>query len=652
MNASRPWLALVVALFCLPLFYGLKNRDLENDEAIYSFAVDRILETGDWLEPRASPIDSMAFLEKPPLKFWIVAAPIRLGLLPHDEFGLRFWDALFGSVAFVYVFLIGARLFNPITGFVAVLALFAHRPLLFDHGLRDNVMEGPLFLCYCGGVYHYLRWSWSHEPALMLGPPYARAEPGVETVVRGPGLQAGHAFASRRGRHVLAVGLYFVLGFMTKFVAALFLPFVLGVSALLLRRHRALLRRDWRLWTGSIAVVLVLTVPWFVYAQSRYGTYYWEAIFAEHVYRRFTSYLDSGHVQPLLYYFTTMYQQFLASGTMLLGVLGLVLLLVQTIRRGWTDGAVVLIWFALPLIVISTGTSKLYYYTYPFLPPVALAIGYLVAMLFALAPAPFDRALTRLYGTRPDGAGFVRRPLVRSLLLVLAGAAIAVGVTSLLIGTIRIPLRDDVVFRSSGIFRPAVVALTLILLGGLSRQARRLVLLLLIVALLPLPGYRASLEAMTVEEHPYRSVSACLRRIDSARADGPRGLYVAWPDMGIWHPVNYYFRRVRPVQRSFEVDPAALRESGADRTHVAPASYTSPSFSSGDARTNPGPSSGANVSDGLRPTVIWRHYYRALPPDLRTALPEPLDLRYDVLLLLPGPFAACRAEAGVLDVGR
>ena len=36
------------------------------------------------------------FLEKPPLKFWIVAAPIRAGLLPHDEFGLRFWDAVFG----------------------------------------------------------------------------------------------------------------------------------------------------------------------------------------------------------------------------------------------------------------------------------------------------------------------------------------------------------------------------------------------------------------------------------------------------------------------------------------------------------------------------------------------------------------------------
>ena len=79
--------ALVLALFCLPLFVGLGRTDLGHDEAIYAFGVDRILETGDWLIPKSSPHDDAAFLEKPPLKFWIVAAPIRLGLLPHDEFG-------------------------------------------------------------------------------------------------------------------------------------------------------------------------------------------------------------------------------------------------------------------------------------------------------------------------------------------------------------------------------------------------------------------------------------------------------------------------------------------------------------------------------------------------------------------------------------
>ena len=91
---TRPlWLAVIVAAFALPLFVGLGVRDLENDEAIYSYAVDSVLARGDWLNPVLSPFESTRFLEKPPLKFWIVGAPIALGLLPHNEVGFRVWDA-------------------------------------------------------------------------------------------------------------------------------------------------------------------------------------------------------------------------------------------------------------------------------------------------------------------------------------------------------------------------------------------------------------------------------------------------------------------------------------------------------------------------------------------------------------------------------
>src|SRR5690348_13147308 len=103
MTATRASLLVVLACFCLPLFVGLGRGDLQTDEAIYSFSVDRMLESGDWLAPKGSPYEDAPFLEKPPLKFWIVALPIKFGLLPHDEFGLRFWDAVFGSVAFLYI---------------------------------------------------------------------------------------------------------------------------------------------------------------------------------------------------------------------------------------------------------------------------------------------------------------------------------------------------------------------------------------------------------------------------------------------------------------------------------------------------------------------------------------------------------------------
>src|SRR5690349_17648686 len=109
MLASRSpftWIGLLLlaAGVAVPLLTGLREPELRSDEAIYSYSVERILETGDWLTPRYIPTDG-PFLEKPPLKMWIVAAAMRAGLLPRDEAGLRFFDGLFGAISFLYIFL-------------------------------------------------------------------------------------------------------------------------------------------------------------------------------------------------------------------------------------------------------------------------------------------------------------------------------------------------------------------------------------------------------------------------------------------------------------------------------------------------------------------------------------------------------------------
>ena len=74
---------LVVALFCVPLFIGLDGWDLRNDEAIYSYAVDRILQTGEWLTPRSIQVDG-PFLEKPPLKLWLLRRCLPLRSLGRE----------------------------------------------------------------------------------------------------------------------------------------------------------------------------------------------------------------------------------------------------------------------------------------------------------------------------------------------------------------------------------------------------------------------------------------------------------------------------------------------------------------------------------------------------------------------------------------
>jgi 4-amino-4-deoxy-L-arabinose transferase-like glycosyltransferase len=594
MKVSRPWLAVVFALFAVPLFVGLGKADLQTDEAIYSFSVDRILESGDWLVPKSSPNEDWAFLEKPPLKFWIVAAPIRLGLLPLNEFSLRVWDAVFGSAAFLYVFAIGSLLAGPVCGAVSVLVLFTFAPLLFEHGLRGNNMDAALLLAYCGGVYHYFRWA---------------------------------AWTDRRRQHALAVGAFFAFGFMTKFVAALFLPFVLVAGSLLVADYRRKLFRDWRVWIGVSAVAAALIAPWFIYATWKFGKFLWYMMLQEHVYTRFTHYLDPTHVQPWSYYWLNVYRSFSFAGSLFVVLAGLLILSVQTVRRRSPEGAVLLSWFWLPMIIVSMGTSKLIHYVYPFLPPLALGAGYVVALVLMLAPAPIERFLwtPREFASSraPNVLAALRRPVGRTVLLAVAASAVAIAIASVIDGQVRLEIAGTVVFKSGGVLRPVIIVIICSALAGEGRRVTRVVVPLLVAGLLPMPAYRQTLARLEDGTHPLRTARDCLRRVEQQIGDGtPAGLYVDVPGAVMWHPIYYYFRAVRPWTRTESEQPAVFDKY-------------------------------LNDSREPRPILVWDRHYQDLihhstesgaAERTRTMSPPMVNFN-DMLLLLPGPYAACSSEA-------
>jgi 4-amino-4-deoxy-L-arabinose transferase-like glycosyltransferase len=591
LSVSRPWLAFVLVLFCLPLFIGLRSVDLDTDEAIYSFAVDRILEVGEWLQPKSSPSETAVFLEKPPLKFWIVAAPIRAGLLPHDELGLRFWDALFGAAGFLYVFATGSLLAGPICGAVAVLLLFVHWPLLLDHGIRANNMESALFLCYCGGVYHFLRWA---------------------------------ASTARWRAHAVAVGLYFVLGFMTKFVAALFLPLVLGLAVLLFRSTRAKLVSGWRLWLAVVAMALALIAPWFIYAHVQFGNLLWETMFAAHVFERFTTGLDQAHLHPWNYYLVTMTEGFSLSGLQWLVPVGVLVLLVQTIRRRSFDGVVVLLWATVPLALISLGSSKLYHYAYPFLPPLTIAAGYVVALCVMLAPAPVCKLLEAAEDLvaryLPRLRTAADRPFARSAGAVVICTAVALIVGALLFGVVRVGVGKTQFFKSSGVLRPLEA---IVLAGILTRRSA--IVATLVVALtgawwMPVSLYESTIRQLTVEKHPIRDASDCVRQVEANIGAESAGLYVD-TDSSMWHPIYYYFRRLQPWTHQIPPAPEIL-----DR-HLHDAA-------------------------SLRPSLVqderYREYLRGPDAGRFTNGPSPpMISMLEYVLLLPGPYGACSPEAAL-----
>jgi 4-amino-4-deoxy-L-arabinose transferase-like glycosyltransferase len=580
---SRPlWLAVIVVAFALPLFVGLGARDLENDEAIYSYAVDSVLARGDWLNPILSPFESTRFLEKPPLKFWIVAAPIALGLLPHDELGFRAWDALFGGIAFLYVFALGRRLAGAPCGLVAVFTLFVYRPLLFEHGLRDNAMEAPLFLSYCGGVYHYLAWASSDRQ-------------------------------TRATAHATGVMLFFVLGFMTKFVASVFLPIVLVAATL---TNPATLRKlvaEWRLWSVLALVAIALIAPWFIYQYQNEGVGLFRVMFGEHVYTRFTASLDPAHLHPWTFYYVAMFRQMGSSGTAWLAIAGAVVLLVNTVRQPSLDKLLIVYWFAIPVALISIGTSKLHHYLYPFLPAVALAAGYGPAWLLAATRPQVDRAMAAVH--RRWIAPRAWPPAVLNSLLALAVIAAFTAALTLLLGRIDVDVLNVTVGRNSSIERPLVIALVLATLGGQAVLAARALLpAIVLVAVLPITVYRDTLRELPQEQHLVRTASHCLEQVRATELAAGRpapGIYAIGGERWFLHSYFYYLHKVGGWEGSAGLDEQAL-----DQGLFAPGQQ--------------------------RPIMIGDAEYGQLRRRRGEALQAVPALRLrEVFLLMPGPYSVC-----------
>jgi hypothetical protein len=176
--------------------FELGSWDVENDEAIYTYAVERMIDTGDWMTAR-DPND-FAFLEKPPLALdGRPADPARL--LPRSELRLSRHRRAARRDRLRLRRLFGYRLAGPAAAIASCLLLFGLRDLVLVHGIRSNNMEASL-----GGALR----------RLLL--PCAGGTP------------------ARDGTRSIT-GAWFTLAFLTKFVAAAFLPLVAVVGLALPR---------------------------------------------------------------------------------------------------------------------------------------------------------------------------------------------------------------------------------------------------------------------------------------------------------------------------------------------------------------------------------------------------------------------------------
>jgi 4-amino-4-deoxy-L-arabinose transferase-like glycosyltransferase len=148
----QSWLvAALAALFFLPFLGGVHLFDW--DEINFAEIAREMIVRGDYLKPH---IDYQPFFQKPPLFIWLQA--LSMQLFGVGEMAARLPNALCGILTLVLLYRFGARLYNPLFGWLwAGAYLGSVLPFLyFKSGIIDPWFNLFIFL----GVYHMILYYW------------------------------------------------------------------------------------------------------------------------------------------------------------------------------------------------------------------------------------------------------------------------------------------------------------------------------------------------------------------------------------------------------------------------------------------------------------------------------------------------------------
>ncbi|MBU9373317.1 glycosyltransferase family 39 protein [Burkholderia multivorans] len=339
---NRIVFVLLLVAFAVIWFTPLGMRHLiPSDEGRYAEMAREMFVTGDWITPR---YNGYKYFEKPPLQTWLNA--LTFAWFGIGEWQARLYTALASFAGVLLVGFTGARLFNPLSGFLAavVLASSPYWNLMGHFNALDMGLAFWMALSLC---------------ALLLA-----QRPGLRpAAVRGWMwlCWAAMAFA------VLSKGLVGV---------------ILPGAVLVLY---TLIARDWALWkrlylVSGLVIFFAIATPWFVLVQQRNPEFF-NFFFIVQQFRR---YLTPEQNRPgPFYYFVPV---------LLVGFLPWLSVAWQSVRHalrmprqpnGFSPMLVLLIWSAFIFLFFSASHSKLISYVLPVAPALALIIGAYLPLLGA-----------------------------------------------------------------------------------------------------------------------------------------------------------------------------------------------------------------------------------------------------------------------------
>ncbi|MEP7242569.1 MAG: phospholipid carrier-dependent glycosyltransferase [Gammaproteobacteria bacterium] len=315
----------VVLLNAHPLFHP--------DEGRYAEIPREMVQTGQWTIPH---LNDLAYIEKPPLQYWATAVSFL-------TFGESAW---------------AARLYTGLCGLLTVLltAFVAKRLWGPDSGWRAGCMAGSSLLLVLLAHHLTLDMSLTFYLAAMVGA-FCLAQHQRE--------QAGQARFWMRVAWVCAG-----LAVMTKGLVALVLPGATLVVYSLLQRDRIV----WRHLSipSGLALLLLVTVPWFVVIQRDLPQFFDFFFIREHFQRYLTRVSD--RYEPPWYFIPIL----------IAGCMPWLLPAGRAFVTGWRREAprgefdarrFLWVWIVVTFCFFSASDSKLLPYILPLFPALALLMA-------------------------------------------------------------------------------------------------------------------------------------------------------------------------------------------------------------------------------------------------------------------------------------
>ncbi|MFN0102430.1 MAG: ArnT family glycosyltransferase [Bryobacteraceae bacterium] len=309
-NWARRWAPLLALTLIYPAWtsaFGLYGPD----EPRYASIARAMAITGDWITPR---LDGEAWLEKPPLLYWMGAIGFRLGLGSESAPRLPLALCSVGFLVWFGVYL--RRWLSESQAFLAACILATSAGWIAYSNVA--VTDVPLSICFTAAMLVGLAWIEEGKP-----------------------------------RDALAAGALFGLAMLAKALV----PVALAAPLLWFARHR------WRQWPLVIGAALAVALPWYAAITKREGWAFIDELFVKHHFSRFIS-EDLQHVQPFWFY-----------APVLLGLLAPWTPLL--FRVPWRDPRwrYFVVWTAFGFLVFSSGENKLPGYLMPLLPALAVLMA-------------------------------------------------------------------------------------------------------------------------------------------------------------------------------------------------------------------------------------------------------------------------------------